>query len=339
MKTKTIDYINIWLLILSFILAVYLPFELFLFSYAVLGPLHYLTEINWLNEKKYFTKSKSKNYIGFIVFAVFLSLYPILNRLGIDYSGLFKTVLEFFVNNQNILILSCFIFSVSLIFFSRTIHLILAFITSVIFSIVCIHFTPKFGIAVGIFLPTIIHVYVFTLLFMIFGQLKKPTKPGLMGIIILMTVPITITIFDIMPTGYTISNFTKSTYTDSNFLYINTTIANLFVDLEDKKFLVLSPLGIKIQIFIAFAYTYHYLNWFSKTSIIGWKNSISKKPAIYILLLWLSAVAIYFYDYIIGLKALFFLSLLHVILEFPLNILTIKALLVATYKRIIVSSK
>src|SRR3954471_23032692 len=54
-----INYLNIGLMILSAVLAVIMPFELFLFSYAVLGPLHYLTEISWLHERNYFSKRKT----------------------------------------------------------------------------------------------------------------------------------------------------------------------------------------------------------------------------------------------------------------------------------------
>src|SRR5436190_7509305 len=39
-------------------LACLLPFELFLLSYAVLGPLHYLTQISWLHDRGWFTTGK-----------------------------------------------------------------------------------------------------------------------------------------------------------------------------------------------------------------------------------------------------------------------------------------
>ncbi|MGN6476377.1 MAG: hypothetical protein ACTHKV_04065, partial [Flavipsychrobacter sp.] len=52
------DITNILLMILSGCVAMVLPFELFLFSYAILGPLHYLTEISWLHDKKYYTKER-----------------------------------------------------------------------------------------------------------------------------------------------------------------------------------------------------------------------------------------------------------------------------------------
>ena len=87
-------------------------------------------------------------------------------------------------------------------------------------------------------------------------------------------------------------------------------MANL-IGIEGKDFLLLSKLGVKIQIFIAFAYTYHYLNWFSKTSIIGWKSSLTHKRTKYIIILWMASVGLYLYDYTTGIIALFFLSLLN----------------------------
>jgi hypothetical protein len=95
-----------------------------------------------------------------------------------------------------------------------------------------------------------------------------------------------------------------------------------FFNIEDLN--LTSVIGIKIQVFIAFAYTYHYLNWFSKTSIIGWKKDLSKQKIAAILFIWIGAVGLYLYDYKTGLIALLFLSMLHVFLEFPLNVISIK---------------
>ena len=73
--------------------------------------------------------------------------------------------------------------------------------------------------------------------------------------------------------------------------------------------------------FIAFAYTYHYLNWFSKTSVIKW-HQVPKKRLIVIGALWIAAVGFYLYNYSWGFNVLFLLSFLHVFLEFPLNHVT-----------------
>jgi hypothetical protein len=69
---------------------------------------------------------------------------------------------------------------------------------------------------------------------------------------------------------------------------------------------------------IAFAYLYHYLNWFSKTSIIKW-HQISRTRAMVIAGAWLAAGLAYLYDYRLGFEILYIMSMLHVFLEFPLN--------------------
>jgi hypothetical protein len=81
--------------------------------------------------------------------------------------------------------------------------------------------------------------------------------------------------------------------------------------------------------FIAFAYTYHYLNWFSKTSIFRWHEA-AKRQAVWIAALWLVALALYLYDYAIGMTFLYSLSILHVMLEFPLNHQTMAGIMTET---------
>ena len=83
-----------------------------------------------------------------------------------------------------------------------------------------------------------------------------------------------------------------------------------------------STTGIMLMRFIAFAYLYHYLNWFSKTEVIRW-HKVSKVRFILVIVLWLAACGFYIYDYSLGLSVLFFLSFTHVLLEFPLNIVSI----------------
>src|SRR5262245_37867490 len=53
-----LNYVNIGLMLLSTALACVLPFEVFLISYAVLGPLHYLTQISWLYDRSFYTKGR-----------------------------------------------------------------------------------------------------------------------------------------------------------------------------------------------------------------------------------------------------------------------------------------
>jgi len=71
-----LNYLNIGLMVVSCLVAFYLPFDLFLFVYAVLGPAHYLTEISWLHERNYFTKGKRDFVLlGFLAVLLFVSVY------------------------------------------------------------------------------------------------------------------------------------------------------------------------------------------------------------------------------------------------------------------------
>jgi hypothetical protein len=74
--------------------------------------------------------------------------------------------------------------------------------------------------------------------------------------------------------------------------------------------------------FIAFAYLYHYLNWFSKTEVIRW-HKVPKVRFIAVISIWIAACVVYLIDYGLGLTFLFFLSFTHVLLEFPLNMMSI----------------
>ncbi len=325
---KKIDGLNIVLILLSLLIAVKIPFKLFLFSYAILGPLHYLTEINWLKEKKYFIKSNSKWIRVFTIFTALAVLYPLYKLIDFGFNNSIDETIRLIFGKRKILILTAFIFSIGLIFFKEKLHLILTLIIGFLISISLYYFIPKWIFFIGLFLPTIVHVYVFTLLFMIYGSKKSNSKLGYYGSALLLLIPFVIFFIEIDVYSYIVSPETIAIYNESNFLSLNRIMTGLFDGFNNGQFFVLSPVGIKIQIFIAFAYTYHYLNWFSKTSIIGWRKSLTTKKAIYILVIWMAAIGIYFYDYYTGLLALYVLSILHVFLEFPLNIITIKEIFI-----------
>jgi hypothetical protein len=234
-------------------------------------------------------------------------------------------------------------------------------------------------------LPTLIHVYLFTGLFMLFGALKTRSKTGLLSIGFFIMVPMALVFF--LPANSEKGNLTdygkNSYYAEGNgFFYTNVSLMrqfemtpqmtnndyiNLFVkdsvekkefnarwkNSMDKEFVIqnkehpnyknsvaladakegelkdnwwdlvfFSSVGIMLMRFIAFAYLYHYLNWFSKTEVIRW-HKVPKLRFVGIIILWLIACGLYLYDYSTGLSFLFFLSFTHVLLEFPLNITSV----------------
>jgi hypothetical protein len=76
--------------------------------------------------------------------------------------------------------------------------------------------------------------------------------------------------------------------------------------------------GTMIMRFVAFAYTYHYVNWLSKTSVIKW-HKVPTSFVVITLVMWSASMGLYVVDYRLGIAVLGFFSLLHVFLEFPLN--------------------
>jgi hypothetical protein len=106
---------------------------------------------------------------------------------------------------------------------------------------------------------------------------------------------------------------------DQAFLIFNQQVIDFFLHKPvSREMVYFSGFGIMISRFIAFAYTYHYLNWFSKTTVIKW-HKVPVRSLVVVFVIWAVSVALYFIDYMSGIMALYFLSFLHVIFEFPLN--------------------
>lgn len=305
MKATTIHHLNSGLIILSCIVAFFIPFELFLFSYGILGPLHYLTEIGWLHKKNYFTKGKYD--FLFLTGACVILMYWNYNPpkdFGITADLIFFSLIA----------------SIAFVFIKDWLYRFVMIALLIVF-VGFLNNAPQFFIWAAIFLPTIIHVFVFTWAFMLYGVIKEKSIPGVISILVLILC--SIAIIAIQPTNlnYEVSNYIQKSY--DMFTALNFNLINYFnLDhLTEVKQIFTTNAGFVIMRFIAFAYTYHYLNWFSKTSVIKW-HLVPKKVLIGTLAIWLISISLYIYDYTLGLKVLFFLSFLHVFLEFPLNIVS-----------------
>ncbi len=305
MKSATIHHLNTGLIILSCVIAFFIPFELFLFSYGILGPLHYLTEIGWLHKKNYFTKGKY-DFIFLIIACVILVWW---NYNPPKNYGLTADIIL-------LSLISCIAF----VFIKDWLYRFVIIVLTLLFISV-LNNAPHYFTWVAVFLPTIIHVFIFTWAFMLFGVLKEKSWAGAISIIVLIIC--SLILFIVQPQGlqYVVSDYSQKSYhqfTELNFRLINTFNMDKLTNIKQ---IFTTNAGFVIMRFIAFAYTYHYLNWFSKTSVIKW-HLVPKKTLIATIGLWLLSIALYIYDYNLGLEVLFFLSFLHVFLEFPLNVVS-----------------
>ncbi len=322
MKSKQVDLVNIGLIFISLLVAFKLPFHLFLFSYAVLGPLHYLTEINWLKGNNYFS-SINKKWSYFFVLISFLIALPSLIDLLLPATKKNPTVFIEYLKKINVpIIFIAFTSALGFAFMKKISHIMITIAVAIVASVFLIK-VQGWILLFGVFMPTLIHVYLFTLLFMLYGAIKSKSTYGYIGVACMIVCIVIIASSHINPKNYILSETTVATFFSSNMQYVLGAISKILGIFEGTKTpSIFHPAIIKVQIFIAFAYTYHYLNWFSKTSIIKW-HQITKKEGITILGLWAVSVILYIYDYKTGFVLLMFLSYLHVLLEFPLNYITI----------------
>lgn len=421
-KDDKINFSNIGLMLITAVCAYFYPFETFLLAYAYLGPLHYLTEISWLHDRNYFSKGKY-DFLVLLIVGVLLSLAAFSKDFGMNLElydqfiqanmfdkllvfALFSSVLFAFVKNLIIKIVSILFLFVFISGWLSPENAALQSENTAVFALTSL-------------VPTLIHVYLFTGLFMLFGALKSRSKSGLWQMVGFILIPVVL-IF-VVPVNVNKTKISeygrKAHYADGNgFFSTNVSILDHFQWIQDPVFtnedfllflkkqnftklnkqynfisesnykvlldslskikkeayiikkqsvnsncpvdnlLLLvdkegvlaeyrerplpskkmsgfsiekygslvysSTIGIMLMRFIAFAYLYHYLNWFSKTEIIRW-HQVPKIRFIAIIVIWLAASIFYAYDYSLGLSLLFFLSFTHVLLEFPLNIVSI----------------
>jgi len=350
-----INVVNIGLMIASMIAAFIMPFEVFLFAYAVMGPLHYLTEISWLHDRQYFTKGKYDNLalwaIGVIILLESVAAHnhwnwPFSDQFGnkIIFVALTGSILMVFVKN---------------VFIKIGGLLFILFLSNAIFQ-------PDqrdgFAFFIGALLPTLVHVFVFTGFFILFGALKSRSVSGLISFLVFIVCPVLLFILFRNESFMPVTKYGQASYIaggdgfyDTNASFLTHFFHVQFPQLKDAAGNLLyyegadgssipafdtsgtsamnivfhSQAGILMMRFIAFAYTYHYLNWFSKTEVIKW-HKVPKMRFVAVIVLWIVSLVLYGINYGLGLRWLYFLSFCHVLLEFPLNVVSVTGIVKET---------
>lgn len=335
-------------MVVSCVAAYVFPFELFLFSYAVLGPLHYLTEISWLHERNYFTEppkgggalrgaqragsnrvqvppakrartvvatTKSKpatrpNHAWLILVVATMSLlilsFVAAEILRVPINPKWEITMFYLVLVTALLVTEMRNKTTKVVVF------VLALGSLALFS------GSRYYIILAFFLVTIIHVFIFTGAFILQGALKSRSRSGILSLAVFVLCAVIFFVYVPDTHGHPVGDYVRISYRSFNAL--NAELIKLFnlgagssiTEIYDSK------VGLMIMRLIAFAYTYHYLNWFSKTSIIKW-HEVPKSRIAIIIVVWLASLGLYAYSYDKGMAVLYFLSILHVMLEFPLN--------------------
>lgn len=288
----SINVLNTILILVSYALAYIIPFELFIVTYAILGPLHYLTEIPWLHRKGYFMESAQETW-WFWLLAI---AGCIVTYMHVVYGFAIATFIAF--GSALVMVITP----------DRVKRIVGITAVCVLSPIVTVMTLTEF--LFGLYLTTLIHVLVFTWLFMLLGSLKERKISGYISVATLTVCALSFLIMPQTANGYKFAPYFAQSA--KAFGHIEVRLTDLFGwNANYDNFVAAMRL-------VAFAYTYHYLNWFSKTRIIQW-HKMSKRGIATVAALYVLAMSVYAYDFKLGLSVLLFLSVLHVYLEFPLN--------------------
>ena len=290
--TRT-DAANIALMLATLALSYTLPFGLLLLSYAVLGPLHYLTEISWLHDRSYFLPKRQWVWAGLAIVPVALMGNMTLAAISIW------------------LVLGLF---AALALGKRGLQK-MAIIGITLAGVVALALFDAASFTLAVLIPTVIHVSLFTFIFMLSGALRARNATQL-GIAALYLACLVLIYF--MPP---LAHWETPTIMERVDIYFGN-IGRAFAGLTHDNFDVVSQ---RLSGFLSFIYTYHYLNWFIKADVIKWHN-VPRPRLVKIGLLWLASVSLYVINYKAGFFVLLGLSFMHVVLEFPLNILSMHTL-------------
>ena len=309
-EVDAVNYLNIVLMLAALVVAAYVPFETFFLAYVVLGPLHYLTEISWLHDRRYFSVSNR---------GVFLGLMPATAISAVLYIWKFPHGFQLSVVLMGFMVVFAAGLTCAVSLRIRTYVVLLGILT----GFAALYFQPL-AILLIVFVPTLIHVYVFTGLFILSGALKGRSFSGYMSMFVYLACPIACLYLLKTPDSYTVSEILLDAVEPFDDV-TRYTMTILGLSFSQEGLMACMRL-------IAFAYSYHYLNWFSKTRIINWHDT-SRARLSCIGVLYIVAVSTYLIDFKIGFAVLFFLSMLHVVLEFPLDYRAAVGIFSAIFKK------
>jgi hypothetical protein len=301
MSNSQVERVNGALMVVSCVAAFVAPFHVFLAAYAILGPLHYLTQISWMHDRQYFAPRAAARrwWLVLVGAAMIVLLY------GYVSNDLLRRPVK--PTLEIAMVYLVFATAAFLLFVRHAVNAVA--LTIAVAAGLALFSTARAYALLAYFIITIVHVLVFTAAFVLYGALKRKSRPALVSLGIFAAC---VASFFLIPAQPLLAASPRIREMYDFFAPLNEQLNKMF-GLEGGVYE-----GLAVMRLIAFAYTYHYLNWFSKTSIIGWHH-VTRARAAAIVVLWTAAVALYAFDYTLGLSVLYVLSMLHVLLEFPLN--------------------
>jgi len=293
--------VNLGVLLFSAAAAWVAPLETFIVAYAVIGPFHYLTEMAWLRKKQFFfgdgVVSPRVYLITASVLCIFASLDLYFKRGWAVYAIGLLIVLSLGAMVKNVPVLMG---ALALVFATK-------------------FFVHGYGLFVAAFVPTVVHVYFFTLIFLISGAMRgrRMSVLGWVNPLLLLVIPLVMIRLSARFGVHTPGAYWMSS--EASFADVHEYISGLMgLGMHFNAGGTLAPNAVATFRFLAFIYLHHYLNWFAKTELLAW-HKVSRRSWVAIVTIYAAMIGSYAYNFAVGFYASYFVSLLHVLLELPLN--------------------
>jgi len=288
------DAVHLGLMLLALGIAYMVPVELLLLSYVVLGPAHYTTEISWLHDRKYFLPHGGVAVVLAVVAAA-AAMIDSASWLGLVMWSAFLVCALFAATTAG----------------AQGVVLVIGGL-----GLTGLMYVREPSLAVlGVLLPTLIHVSLFTLIFMTLGACRSGSR-----------VQAALVVVYVLAIGLILAFPPTAAVLIPAFAEV---ARDYFGNVAPALGRVLGIPGLSLDGrftgLLAFVYTYHYLNWFIKADVIRWADVPPARLAL-VAVISAASTGLYFYDYALGFSVLLALSLVHVVLEFPLNALAMRQL-------------
>jgi hypothetical protein len=235
------DAVHLGLMLLALGIAYVVPFELLLLSYVILGPAHYTTEISWLHDRKYFLPHRGVAVV-LAVIAAAAAMIDSASWLGFVMWSAFVV---------------CALFAATTTGAQGVVLVIGALgLTALMYA-----HAPSLAM-LGMLLPTLIHVSLFTLIFMTLGAFRSGSRlqAALIGVYLLA-----IGLILAFPPAASVVIPAFGEAARDYFGNLAPALGRVF----GIPHLILDG---RLTGLLAFVYTYHYLNWFIKADVIRWTD-------------------------------------------------------------------
>jgi len=149
------DAIHLGLMLLAFAASYLVPFELLLLAYVVLGPAHYFTEISWLHDRSYYLPHRGIA-AALAIIAVVAALIDNASWFGFAMWGALIVCAMLAATNSAIESMLLFMVAIGL--------------SAIMYS------SGSSLAVIGVLIPTLIHVSLFTLIFMVLGAYRSGSR-------------------------------------------------------------------------------------------------------------------------------------------------------------------